>query len=244
MKNIIEKFKIYGADRFFSYGLAELKNKLITQLLKGSYSQKGEDLVIDKLLGYKKSGFYVDIGANDPTRFSNTKKFYLKGWRGINIEPDFNNYQKFVKKRKNDINLNMGIGQTQATLKFYRFMPDTLSTFSQKEADSFIKQGYKLENVIDVVVNRLADVLNEYCVGKEIDFINIDTEGFDMAVLRGNDWRKFSPALVCIETAIHSIDGKDNRRDDKQGLFLENMGYKKVYDNGLNSIYGIKTKNI
>lgn len=237
MKNILEKLRIYGVKKFLSFGWHELIS-WFRKVFLASYSQKDEDLVIDKILGYKKNGFYVDIGANDPTRFSNTKKFYLKGWRGINIEPDFNNYQKFVKERKDDINLNIGIGQADAILKFYRFVPDTLSTFSQKEADSYVKQGYKLENVIDVKVNRLANVLSEYCASREIDFINIDTEGFDMEVLQGNDWRKFSPALVCIESIAHNIRESDkSEKGDNHESFLISVGYKKVYDNGLNSIY-------
>lgn len=237
MKNILEKLRMYGVKKFLSFSWHEFTSWL-KKVFMASYSQKGEDLVIDKILGYKKDGFYVDIGANDPTRFSNTKRFYLKGWRGINIEPDFNNYQKFVKERKDDINLNIGIGQSDAILKFYRFIPDTLSTFSQKEADSYIKQGYKLENVIDVEVNRLADILSEYCVGREIDFINIDTEGFDMEVLQGNDWRKFSPTLVCIESIAHNIrESNKNKKRDNHESFLISVSYKKVYDNGLNSIY-------
>lgn len=238
MNELVEKFRIYSFKKFFSYAAAEFKNRIIMQIFRGSYSQRGEDLIIDKLLGYKKNGFYIDVGANDPHRFSNTKRFYKKGWRGINIEPDFNNYQKFTKERKDDLNLNIGIGQIEAKLKFYRFIPDTLSTFSQKEADSYIKQGYRLKDVVEVQVKKLGDVLSQYCPNKEIDFISIDTEGFDREVLRSNDWRKFSPALICIESVAHNIKGGSKRKKrDNYKSFLTNIGYERVYDNGLNSIY-------
>lgn len=242
MKTFLKKFKIYGFKKFLSYAGAELKNRLTVQLLKGSYSQKGEDLRIDKLLGYKKSGFYIDIGAYDPHRFSNTKRFYKKGWRGMNIEPNPNNYQKFIKYRKADINLNIGIGNVNATLNFYRFIPDTLSTFSEKEANRYIKQGCELKDSIDILVKKLANVLDEYCKDKKIDFITIDTEGFDMEVLKSNDWNRFRPKLICIESVTHTINGEDNKKEDNHELFLEDLGYKKVYDNGLNSIY-IDVKN-
>lgn len=236
MKTFLEKFKIYGPKKFLSYGGFEMKNKLIMQLLRNSYSQKGEDLIIDRLLGHKKNGFYVDVGAYDPHRFSNTKRFYKKGWRGINIEPNFSGYQKFLKHRKTDINLNIGIGQINSKLKFYKFNPNTLSTFSKEEADNYVEQGYKLKDTIDVCVRKLADVLNQYCKNKEIDFISIDTEGSDAIVLKSNDWSRFKPKLICIESVVHSIDGKGKKKNNI-ALFLKGLGYKKTYDNDLNSFY-------
>lgn len=238
MNAIIEKFKIYGWKIFFSYATTDLKNKIAMQFFRNSYSQRGEDLVIDKLLNYKKKGFYVDVGANDPHRFSNTKRFYKKGWRGINIEPDFNNYQKFVKDRKDDINLNIGVGKVEGKLKFYKFTPDTLSTFSKEEADSYVKQGYKLDDVVEIGVRTLAEIFEVHCKDKKIDFMSIDTEGFDMEVLRGNNWDRFMPTLICIESVAHNIKDKNiDVRKDNHDFFLTSIGYRKVYNNGLNSIY-------
>ena len=50
-----------------------------------SYSQEGEDLVVDRLLNGKRNGFYVEVGCHHPYRYSNTFMFYKKGWRGICI---------------------------------------------------------------------------------------------------------------------------------------------------------------
>lgn len=193
-------------------------------------------MIIDSLLGYKKNGFYVDVGAYDPHRFSNTKRFYKKGWRGINIEPNFSGYQKFLKNRKIGINLNIGIGQINSKSKFYKFIPNTLSTFSKKEADNYIKQGYKLKDAIDVCVRKLADVLDQYYKNKEIDFISIDTKGPDLLVLKSNNWRRFRPKLICIESVVHCMNEKGKKKNNI-ALFLKSVGYKKVYDNSLNSIY-------
>ena len=46
------------------------------------YSQEGEDMILSKIFGGQKSGFYVDVGAHHPLRFSNTYLFYLRGWGG------------------------------------------------------------------------------------------------------------------------------------------------------------------
>lgn len=93
MKNILDKFKIYGPRKFLFFAFLEAKRILLLQFIKKSFSQYGEDLIIDSLLHNKHRGFYVDVGAYDPHRISNTKRFYLKGWKGINIEPDESNFQ-------------------------------------------------------------------------------------------------------------------------------------------------------
>jgi len=56
---------------------------------KKSYSQDGEDVVLASFYENMKNyrGFYVDIGAHHPVRFSNTWMFYKNGWKGINIDP-------------------------------------------------------------------------------------------------------------------------------------------------------------
>ena len=54
-----------------------------------TYSQTGEDLILDILLKDKPKGFYIDIGGNHPKKFNNTFLFYKKGWDGINVEPNY-----------------------------------------------------------------------------------------------------------------------------------------------------------
>ncbi|MFA6919324.1 MAG: FkbM family methyltransferase [Patescibacteria group bacterium] len=240
MRMLWKKFRIYGYKKFILYALDEIKRKIIGQFFRHSYSQRGEDLILNKFLKNKKEGFYVDVGANDPNRFSNTKIFYDKGWRGINIEPDFNNCQKFIRERSRDINLNIAIGSAEGKLKFYRFIPDTLSTLCQEEAESYIRQGYELENIVEVEVRRLSEVLANHCSDGKIDFLSIDTEGYDLEVLQSNNWNRYRPNLICIESVKHNI--KDNTHQQQQGYdyFLSQQGYEKVYDNGLNSIYKIK----
>lgn len=235
--DIFEKLKIYGLKKFTLYFFVEMKMVFINQLILNSYSQKGEDMEIDKLLKYKKNGFYIDVGAHDPYRLSNTFRFYKKGWTGINIEPDINNYKKFLTFRKNDINLNMGIVDINGEMDFYKFIPETLSTFSKEEADKYVKQGYKLVEVKKVKIYKLDLVLDEYCKNKEIDFMSIDTEGFDMQVLKSNNWTKFKPKIICIESVIHNINKINNEKTDNHDKFLIELGYKKAFDNKLNSIY-------
>src|SRR3989344_293995 len=104
MLEILKKIQFYGFSRSLKFITEEVYRLFIFKLLQNSYSQQGEDLIIDKLLVGKKKGFYVDVGAHDPVRFSNTKRFYDKGWSGINIDPNPWLIKKFQKQRDRDIN--------------------------------------------------------------------------------------------------------------------------------------------
>lgn len=236
MINIQEKIKIYGWRLFIMLLINEIKRRTLG-FIRNSYSQFGEDLIIDKLLGYKKKGFYVDIGAYDPNHFSNTKRFYKRGWSGINIEPNYNNYRKFVKKRKRDINLNIGIGRKRRRLLFYRFRPSTLSTFSKKEAGICKRKGAQLVDCVKVGVERLDKVLSLYYNGREIDFMTIDVEGWEMEVINSNDWKKFRPKLLCIEYVEHFRKRINKKAKEDQEIFWLKLGYRKAYNNGINFIY-------
>ena len=78
-----------------------------------SFSQYYEDLILFAIFFDIKKGFYIDIGANDPNHISVTKAFYLRGWYGLNIEPLPNMYNKLMKYRNRDINLQIGIGEKE-----------------------------------------------------------------------------------------------------------------------------------
>src|SRR3989344_5642181 len=139
IKKISSQLKAYGFNMLIRNLSWEIRMRTMWTL-RISFSQDLEDILIDKLLGKKKRGLYVDVGAYDTTRFSNTKKFYLRGWQGINIEPDPIRIDKFYKERQRDINLNFGVANKNGRLDFYKFNPQTLSTFSQKQAQAYQKQ--------------------------------------------------------------------------------------------------------
>ena len=105
--SLLRKVKAYGLARSFSYVFYDLV-WYARRFIFGSYSQESEDLVIDRLLGSRSKGFYVDVGAGDPVKFSNTKRFSKRGWSGINIEPNPDTYLKLCADRPLDVNLTCG----------------------------------------------------------------------------------------------------------------------------------------
>jgi FkbM family methyltransferase len=166
-----------------------------------SYSQEGEDRILARMLEGRPQGFYVDIGAHHPKRFSNTYLFYEMGWRGINIEPTPHAMDAFGQVRPRDINLPIGIAGQSGELTFYEYDEPAFNSFDPRTKTEFAKRGHpKLINEHRIRVESLRDVLSKHLpAGQKIDFLSIDAEGLDFEILRSNDWQKFRPDYVLLE---------------------------------------------
>ena len=118
------------------------------------YGQDGEDLILNRLLDGQMQGFYVDVGAHHPIRFSNTYLFYERGWTGINIDAMPGSMKKFRKLRPRDINVECGVASSSGKLTFHRFNEPALNTFDDVEAANKNKPPYHL---IDTVKSPWSD---------------------------------------------------------------------------------------
>lgn len=169
-----------------------------------SYAQDGEDIVLYSYYKYKKrkhKGFYIDIGAHHPFRFSNTSFFYERGWRGINIEPTPDLIPAFQRHRIRDINLNIAVSDSSEKLTFYEFNEPAINGFDEKlSMERANSPQYQLLATREIEVHTLKDVLDKHLPpGQTIDFITIDVEGHDLNILKSNDWEKYIPHFILIE---------------------------------------------
>jgi FkbM family methyltransferase len=172
--------------------------------IKLSYSQAGEDLILDCIFNKIAKGAYVDVGANHPIRASNTYLFYKKGWRGINIDALPDAIKMFKKQRNKDINIEVGVSDVETTLDFYSFKLSSYNTFNKELVDE-LKTVTQLLGVKKVPVKTLSSILNQQEI-KSIDFMSVDVEGLDLNVLKSNDWEKFHPKVVLVEDFNHGIE--------------------------------------
>lgn len=195
-----------------------------------SYSQYCEDLIADYMLGRPCMGSYIDIGANHPRHFNNTWRFYLKGWRGLNIEPNPSLCTLLGRARKQDLNLNIGVGAKKETLSFYQLEPHTLSTFIKAEADAAINNGCTLAKVIPVDILSLGEVikLHQKVFNVPIDMLCIDVEGFELRIIDSYEWSFHRPKLVIIEK------NRNGKEIDKR---MFSFNYTLLFDNGTNGFY-------
>jgi FkbM family methyltransferase len=192
-----------------------------------SYSQDGEDMLLRRLFEQQRTGFYVDVGAHDPYRFSNTCYFYRRGWRGINIDPNPDAIGGFDRERVGDINICEGISDTPGKLSFYFFNEPALNTFDAALAAERTKlPGYRLLRTQEIAVRRLDDLLGEYLPqDQKIDFLSIDVEGMDLAVLRSNDWTRFRPHLLLVEARQRAVSDLEQ---DPINVFAAANGFRLI----------------
>ena len=199
--------------------------------LYSSFSQAKEDVILKylfrKYIYQSYEGFYVDIGAFDPTKGSNTKIFYDYGWSGINIDANPSSIQKFNKYRTRDTNINIGISESASIKPFYFFgRNDGINSFSE----SFInKNGQKnnVKKILKIETKKLSSILDLYLPSsKVIDFMDIDAEGLDFEVIKSNDWEKFRPKILLVELDAKNFDNISNHKISK---YLSVKNYEPFY---------------
>lgn len=199
------------------------------RLIKGvrSYSQEGEDRILDRLLESAPRGFYVDVGAHHPIRFSNTFLFYRRGWRGVNIDAMPGSMRLFDKYRSRDTNIEAGIGLETATIPFYVFDEPALNSFDRDLSEIRDDGPWKLEKVIDVRVSPLREVLRGRLLPHENvpSFLTVDVEGRDLEALKSNDWSTFRPTYVLAESAGTTME---EAMQDPISAFMSSVGYRPI----------------
>ena len=216
------KIKSILPEKLYS-SLLDFYNSLFTGYAIKTYSQEGEDLILRKVFGRKNNGFYIDIGAHHPKRFSNTFFFYKKGWKGINIEARPGSKILFDKIRPRDINLDFAISSEPKELTYYMFNEPALNGFSTQNVENLKdSKEYKIIKEIKLNTQRLDTVLTQYLTPTQnIDFMSIDVEGLDYDVLISNNWNLFKPKIIVIEDPNY-----DFKNGSQISNFLEKYDYK------------------
>ena len=192
------------------------------------YSQCGEDRLMVKYLP-ENFGTYIDVGAGQPVRGSNTYYFYKKGWNGHLFEPIQSNIDLIKFFRRRDKKYQKLIASSKTNSKFFEFIPTEYSTMIKDVADNLVAEGKKLKSIYELESIRLSDTdlkLNPL----EPSFLSIDVEGADLDVLNSIDWTKIKPRVVCIEEV-----GATNSKLIKEKLDAE--GYSLVENSGISKIY-------
>lgn len=187
-----------------SYLLSNSLFRLFNSYGRITYSQTGEDFVLDYLLKNYTNGYYIDIGCNHPIKISNTFNFYMRGWKGICIDANSDLAERFKLVRKRDVVLDAALSDDERETVFYEFYTDAVSTLDiahkrEWEKTNIIKNERKLKTI------KLSTVL-ENCLplNQSITFMSIDVEGHDLAVLKSNDFTKYRPIIVLVE--IHNVN--------------------------------------
>lgn len=190
------------------------------------FSQEGEDLFLLRALGDAGPGFFVDVGAHHPTRFSNTYALYLRGWRGLNIDATPGSMEAFRGLRPEDINVEAAVSDSAAPLRFHMFREPALNTFDAALAETYVKDGWPLLEVREITPRPLRDIMaRHWPKGRPVHLMSIDVEGEEMGVLGTNDWETCRPDWVVIEALDVPLAGLGSSPGVR---FLADFGYAPV----------------
>ena len=197
-----------------------LRLTFFKKINKSFYSQFGEDKILDELIPkIFVNGFYVDVGCFHPKKYSNTYMLFKRGWFGVNIDMEKDKIESFNLARPRDYNFFGAISDKNEKVKIFRNQKFGVSSTIN---ENFIKK----EDIIDedyIQTTTLNYVLeNSHFKGKKIDFLNIDTEGNDLKVLKSLDFKIYNPSIIIIETHLKKIDEIIN---SEIYLFLINHKY-------------------
>jgi len=189
-----------------------------------SFSIGGEDLFLRKRLknrlSSKEHGTYVDIGAFHPFLGSNTYVYYAGGWSGICVDANPALRDVFVQARPRDLFISGAVMEHPKDTLFARHKENTGKSSIFDDASKITSD---FDQPVMVSAQRLDDILDTHLEsGRYIDFMNVDTEGTELTVLRSNNWDRYRPGLLCIE--LHGI-GLTDLADAPLVNFLGDVGY-------------------
>jgi FkbM family methyltransferase len=206
-----------------------------------SYSQVGEDRILAYLFDKMKieNPTYLDIGTNHPINGNNTYYFYLRGSKGVLIEPDPKYKKTIQNQRPNDLLETCGIALSEATLRDFYIYPIKYAgwnTFSLEEVEVRQKEGINYESKISVPTVPITSILKKHFQTKEIDLLSLDVEGLDEEILRSIDYVNYGPKVICVEI-IRYGDSQFVEKQDSIIDFLKNQGYTLYASTYVNGIF-------
>jgi hypothetical protein len=221
--------------------IEKIKNKLdvMQNMAKAMHPRKffgmdREDMFVSRYFP-ETVGKYVDIGSGNPIIFSNTFYFYRLGWKGITVDPLYQNniLHRVIRHRDTQIRALVGLGKNNESYKFYEFIPSELSSANMNYAKSVIESGagklVKISNIKSIKLSDISGMTNPF----DPCFLSIDVEAQDLEVLMSNNFSQFNPRVIIIEDMEYNI--KFNQSKIKELLNQENYTLKHWL--GTSSIY-------
>jgi FkbM family methyltransferase len=202
------------------------KNADCREILKfsgASTSQNMQDVFVLSTLGFKKEGYFVEFGAADGVKFSNTylleKKF---GWSGIVAEPAKSWHPALKKNRGCTIDYRCVWAVSGERMNFIDSSQPLLSTLEAFEhSDGRERRSGGDVYTVDSV--SLTDLLREHNAPQTIDYLSIDTEGSEFDILQNFDFGNYAIRVITVE---------HNYTSNRQKIFglLSKLGYQRRFE--------------
>ncbi len=203
--------------KFFKVFLKSFTHKRI------SYSYGGIDSLILNIFKNQKNGFYLDIGCGHPIKNNNTYLLNKKGWSGINIDLDEENIDLFNSYRKKDVNLVTAVSDKEGETDLYFYHnKSALNTISKENADFQKAKVSAIKRIKTQTINRIIE--NTPFKDRKIDFLSVDVEGSELAILKNFDFTKYSPKVIVVEYLDLSL-----KKLEIKNLNIDNIIKSEIY---------------
>lgn len=204
------------------------------------HSQYGQDKFLDlEIFKKKENGVFIEIGAYDGIRFSNSLFFEKqRNWTGVCVEPIPARFEELQKNRKS-ININACVSSKTGLVEFtmiegYAEMLSGISKEYHKKHKSRIDENIKFhggkKHTIQVQTLTLNDILDSHNLSY-IDYCSIDTEGSELELLQGFNFSKYKINVFSIE---------NNYSDSKIRALMKSNNYELVKTIECDEIYVLK----
>jgi FkbM family methyltransferase len=232
VKNLIKSI----APKFLLEFYYDFKNRRKTY-----YGHHELDKKLKKYLNYK-NGFFVELGANDGIKQSNTYYFEKNfNWNGLLIEPIKNKFLKCIKFRSNNnfFYNNACVGFNFKNKKIKMIYSDLMSSINDEtinnkvdakkhalEGEKYLLKNEKIEEVW-VNTKTLNEILDEINSPKIIDFLSLDVEGSELEVLNGVNFSIYNFKFILIES--RNDDEIINYLNNKNYTFLEKISKRDLF---------------
>ncbi|TQL54636.1 FkbM family methyltransferase [Subtercola boreus] len=203
--------------------------------LNVSFAQNGEDIVLWRALGHIEGGVYLDVGANDPTDDSVSRKFYDAGWSGIAVEPNPVYAAAFREERPRDAVFEaVASDSADETMSLHLIEGTGLSTLIDGISAEHEQSGFAVRDIVVPVISLNEAIEQAGLAGRDLHFLSIDTEGAEAQVLASLDFTRFRPWVLVIEaTAPMST----KRVHEGWSGIVEQAGYEFCFFDGLSRFY-------
>jgi FkbM family methyltransferase len=168
-------------------------------------------------------GFFVEVGANDPHKGSQTWHLERRGWRGVLVEP-LPDHAKRLRQARTATVFAVACSSPEnagRVLPFYA--ADALSGLDRERM-----APWAAPHMIHVPVRTLDQLLEEAGAPQPLDFLSVDVEGHEVEVLRGFDFARWKPRFILLEDHVANL----NRH-----RFMTAHGYRLVRRTELNGWY-------
>ena len=199
------------------------------------FSQLGQDkFIIEKIFNKKKNGFFVDIGAHDGIFLSNTKTLESElNWSGVCVEPSRMS-SDLVLTRQNSKVYNYCVCPEEFQNKIVRFREKTQFEYSHTIYEDLYGNNLNplpLEMEASVYHDRLKkcktlnSILEESNLKQDIDYVSIDTNGFEWLIVKDFPFDKWNVRVFTIANDMY-VGGEKKKNRDKTKSLMKKNGYK------------------